>query len=234
MARLVFPEFYEEGVENTPARILETHVHGSGILYRNCFQNKVFDFQQYDRLLPYAVAREDFEITARLVTGRLWFPHGLSESARRQYEAYVISERAQFAGLFVRRRDMRGIRFLTELAGAAHPDLYDVLTELAGRERFVEAVSFLMENRRKAGKRDKRRRILGEGSSLKAEAKPKPEQAEPGPKTERTEMKPKPGQEEPGSETGRAEPKPKPGQMEPEPETERAETKPSRRRRFEL
>ena len=29
-ARLVFPEYYEEGVENTPARILETHFHGSG------------------------------------------------------------------------------------------------------------------------------------------------------------------------------------------------------------
>lgn len=36
-ARLVFPEFFEEAVENTPARILETHTHGSGMWYRNCF-----------------------------------------------------------------------------------------------------------------------------------------------------------------------------------------------------
>ncbi len=162
MARLIFPEFYEEGVENTPARILETHVHGSGILYRNCFQNRVFDFQQYDRLFPYAVAREDFEITARLAVGRLWFPHGLLETARRQYEEYVISEFARFAELFVHARDMRGIRFLAKLAGEAHPDFYDVLTELAGKERFVEAVGFLMESRRNAGKRDKRRRTLEE------------------------------------------------------------------------
>ncbi len=152
MARLIFPEFYEEGVENTPARILETHVHGSGILYRNCFQSRAFDFQQYDRLLPYAVAREDFETTARLVTGRLWFPYELSEAARLQYEEYVISERAQFAELFVRTHDMRGIRWLTETAAKIYPDLYDLLTELAGRAGFVEAIGFLMENRRMSKK----------------------------------------------------------------------------------
>ena len=43
-ARLIFPEFYEEGMENTPARILENHVHGSGILYRNCFRGRALDF----------------------------------------------------------------------------------------------------------------------------------------------------------------------------------------------
>lgn len=37
-AMLWFPEYYEEGVENTPARILMTEVHGSGLYYRNCFQ----------------------------------------------------------------------------------------------------------------------------------------------------------------------------------------------------
>ena len=159
MARLIFPEFYEEGVENTPARILETHVHGSGILYRNCFQSRVFDFQQYDRLLPYAVAREDFDTTARLVTGRLWFPYELSEAARRQYEEYVISERAQFAELFVRTHDMRGIRWLTETAAKTYPGLYDLLMELAGRAGFVEAIGFLMESRRMSKKKDKEREI---------------------------------------------------------------------------
>ena len=36
-ARLLFPEHYEEAVENTPARIVETHYHGSGGDYRQCF-----------------------------------------------------------------------------------------------------------------------------------------------------------------------------------------------------
>ena len=39
-ARLVFPEHYEEAVENTPARILFTQHHGSGNNYRQCFTTK--------------------------------------------------------------------------------------------------------------------------------------------------------------------------------------------------
>ena len=34
-ASLIFPEHYEEAVENTPARIVETHYHGSGGDYRH-------------------------------------------------------------------------------------------------------------------------------------------------------------------------------------------------------
>lgn len=146
-AVLVFPEFYEEGVENTPARILETHVHGSGILYRNCFRSRVFDFSQYDRLFPYAKAREDFEVTAELVTGRLWHPCHLTPEARRQYEEYVEEERESFAVLFSERKDMQGIRWLTGLLGEKHPEIYDRLMELAGRKQFVEAVSYLMEQK---------------------------------------------------------------------------------------
>lgn len=37
-AQLLFPVFYEEAVENTPARILETHVHGCGHRYRYAFE----------------------------------------------------------------------------------------------------------------------------------------------------------------------------------------------------
>ena len=56
-AMLWFPEYYEEGVENTPARILMTEVHGSGLYYRNCFQGKVFHFLEYDKRFEMARAR---------------------------------------------------------------------------------------------------------------------------------------------------------------------------------
>ena len=48
-AVLWFPEYYEEGVENTPARILMTQIHGSGLYYRNCFAGKRFNYQEYDK-----------------------------------------------------------------------------------------------------------------------------------------------------------------------------------------
>lgn len=49
-ARLVFPEHYDEAVENTPARILYTEYHGSGSNYRQCFYDKELNYQEYDRL----------------------------------------------------------------------------------------------------------------------------------------------------------------------------------------
>ena len=39
-AHMVFPEHYDEAVENTPARILFTEYHGSGTNYRQCFYSK--------------------------------------------------------------------------------------------------------------------------------------------------------------------------------------------------
>lgn len=45
MTELLFPEHYEEAVENTPARILETHHHGAGGYYRQCFYNRELDYK---------------------------------------------------------------------------------------------------------------------------------------------------------------------------------------------
>lgn len=56
-AMLWFPEYYEEGVENTPARILMTEVHGSGLYYRNCFQGKYFIFWSMTSVLRWREPR---------------------------------------------------------------------------------------------------------------------------------------------------------------------------------
>lgn len=52
-AKLLFPEFFEESVENTPARILMTHMHGSGMNFRNSFYMKKLDFRALRCLLLY-------------------------------------------------------------------------------------------------------------------------------------------------------------------------------------
>lgn len=114
-ACLVFPEFYEEGVENTPARILETHVHGSGLFYRNCFQNRKFDFAQYDVLFPYARAQERPELTARMVQARLCYPRGLAARAKQQYETYVADHAREMAAYVLRQRDIKSLRWLLDL-----------------------------------------------------------------------------------------------------------------------
>lgn len=88
-ACLMFPEFYEEGVENTPARIIEHHTHGTGLHYRNCFLHRVFQFQEYDRRFPMAVVQESSNFVLELVLGRLQYPFCLSDNAREIYTDYL-------------------------------------------------------------------------------------------------------------------------------------------------
>ena len=78
-ARLVFPEFFEESVENTPARIIMREMHGCGHMYRYCFQGPDFDFREYDRLFPHVQVQEKPELVTRLALYRLYWPWDLTE-----------------------------------------------------------------------------------------------------------------------------------------------------------
>ena len=92
-----FPEFFEEGVENTPARILENHVHGSGIRYRNSFVHKRLHVLEYDKLFPYAVAWEQERIVLNLALDRILYPMSMTRGGTRKISLIYIKE-AQSAG----------------------------------------------------------------------------------------------------------------------------------------
>ena len=104
-ARLVFPEFYEESVENTPARIIMREVHGCGHMYRYCFDGGDFDFREYDRLFPYVQAQEPEEFVSGLALCRLCFPAGLGPEAQEEYRAYIREHPAAAARAAMAERD---------------------------------------------------------------------------------------------------------------------------------
>ncbi len=111
-AVLWFPEFYEEGVENTPARIIESHTHGSGLLYRNCFVSRKLQFSEYDNRFPYALGQENRRFLGALVSARLRFPYGLSTEARHTYEAYLETNFDQILDDLTGEGDSQGVAFL--------------------------------------------------------------------------------------------------------------------------
>lgn len=76
--RILFPEHYEEAVENTPARILETRHHGAGGYYRQCFYNRELDYKKYDEMFYHTVAEDTEETAVELALDRLRFPEELS------------------------------------------------------------------------------------------------------------------------------------------------------------
>ena len=110
-ARLLFPEHYEEAVENTPARIVETHYHGSGGDYRQCFYNKELNYGEYDSLFPRAIAEEEPEMTVQLAALRLYTPYKLGGKAKVQYESFLRDHIACAGRVYVEKADAHMLRF---------------------------------------------------------------------------------------------------------------------------
>ena len=94
-AMLIFSDFFEEAVENTPARILVTNTHGCGKQYRNAFVRTQFQFHEYDSLFPYVKVQEPESLVCRLALGRLMFPYEL-ESAYQNLVELLAKQNVTF------------------------------------------------------------------------------------------------------------------------------------------
>lgn len=155
-SRVLFPEHYEEAVENTPARLLETRQHGSGNYYRQCFYNRELDYKKYDEVFPYAAAQEDGDTVAELVMCRLMYPYKLSGHAKAVYLKYLECNICQAACFAVERDNPSVLRFLTAekyMTGNALDRALEKAAEL-GR---TDITGILMDERQKhfAGRKKK-------------------------------------------------------------------------------
>lgn len=148
VAELLFPEHYEEAVENTPARILYTSHHGAGGYYRQCFYNREVDYKKYDELLPWAIAGDSVENVFRMSLLRLAYPHRLSEKAKDAYEKYVRGHMDEIAEVLVKKEDMKNIRFLSTLKCWDKASL-DTGIDAASELGKTEILSFLMDEKKK-------------------------------------------------------------------------------------
>lgn len=142
-AKLLFPEFFEESVENTPARILMTHMHGSGMNFRNSFYMKKLDFRAYDACYYMAKAKEDFDTVLEITLNRLQYPVGLSEDRREDYESWLNGHLVQAFEKAVEHRDLDMLMWLTE-HGKPDDGLLSQ-TAIAASDGFPEGVAYLQD-----------------------------------------------------------------------------------------
>ena len=149
-ARLIFPEFFEEAVENTPARILVTNTHGCGQKYRNAFVGTQFQFREYDSLFPHVQVQEPEELAVELAMGRLRYPCCLAEEHRAQYMDYLREHRIAAACQAVDGSDGEKLEWLTGEIRYEAEDLNTVI-ERAGMKGNTAAVSLLMDKARRKG-----------------------------------------------------------------------------------
>ena len=87
---MIFPEYYyDEAVENTPARITVSNIHGAGQKYRYCFEGRKFRFDRYDKMFVYEKAEESVLMASKIAVTRLQYPKGLWESAKRNMKSFL-------------------------------------------------------------------------------------------------------------------------------------------------
>ena len=145
-AELIFPEYYEDAVENTPARIIMREVHGSGLGYRYCFLGTEFRFQEYDSLFPAAKAQETERLAARMAVRRLRYPLGLQSCYQAAYEAYIMDQRKLAAAIALEEQKVEELTWLVRTYVKTKEEL-EAVVELANRRKDPEALSVLMEER---------------------------------------------------------------------------------------
>lgn len=146
LAKLVFPEMFEESVENTPARIIMREMHGCGHMYRYCFEQTAFRFSKYDALFPHIKVQEPESVVCALVMGRLKYPLELMEPYREVYEEYLRSHMTAAAKRALIERDTELLTWLAENY-ADRKETLDELIELANQKGETEALSVLMDLR---------------------------------------------------------------------------------------
>ena len=141
---LLFPEYYEEAVENTPARQLETQFHGSGYSYRQCFQDGVFQFGEYDRLFQEAQNLESEDFCIELAVTRLMEKARLSQDAEGVYQSYLMEHRMSAAGWCIEFEQNETLEFLTGFIDWQEGELSDLIEEANAKGR-LEIQSVLMD-----------------------------------------------------------------------------------------
>ena len=146
LVKLTFPEYYEESVENTPARIIDIVFHGSGYKYRQCIRNRQMNFEKYDGLFSYAIAQEFTPTCIKIALNRLSTPVGLKETARERYLEYLREQSKEVAKQICKDDNLKILGVLAE-AGYFREDLLREFQDKASAMGRAEMASYLLNYR---------------------------------------------------------------------------------------
>ena len=142
----LFPEYYEESVENGPARIFEHKIVGAGYRYRQCFDGDRLKIEEYDRQFSICLAQMEPKTALRIALYRLKYSFGTRKAARENYLAYLAKNADAAALLMVRKDDPAGLIFLAGL-GVLDRGSIAAAVEGAARGGRAECLGVLLNER---------------------------------------------------------------------------------------
>lgn len=145
-ACLIFPAYFEEHVENGPARIFEWFAHGCGYRYRQCFRDGSIDYEKYDALFPTVVLEDPTGAAARIAMGRLRFPCHLTSPHRAAYWEHLRQYSVEALRPFIQSGDLETVEFFAaqQLLTAENAEVF---LKLASQAKQAEILSFLLDYR---------------------------------------------------------------------------------------
>ena len=144
--KLTFPEYYEESVENTPARIIDIVFHGSGYKYRQCIRNRQMDYEKYDSVFTYAIAQEFTPTCIRIAMNRLSTPVGLRTGAKDKYIVYLREQSKEVAKEICKEDNLEALSVLVD-AGYFTEELLHEFQDRASAMGRAEMASYLLNYR---------------------------------------------------------------------------------------
>lgn len=139
--RLYYPEFSEFLHENTPAHIFNHSIEGVGYRYRQCFDQGVLTFAEYDAAFDKADAEESPEGLCRVALDRLGSPVYLSEEARTRYGAYLAAHAADAVAVVLADRDTTALQ---ALAGVLDVPARRQAALACGQAQWTEGAALLL------------------------------------------------------------------------------------------
>ena len=156
---LVFPEHYEEAVENTPARILYTQHHGSGNDYRQCFYNRELDYFKYDSLFIVAKARDDIGQLEDQVFKRLLTPVNMTEKHKEEYIDFIKENYEKIIPDIIKKEKTDWINQFKEL-NIWTDSMIDLAVDESSKQGKTEILSIVMNEKSKRTPVKKKKYIL--------------------------------------------------------------------------
>lgn len=88
-AVLFYPEYFEVYDEIGPAHIFELNISGEGFRIRQCFQDGVLRFDEYDGSFPQACAEEPTGNLVKMAINRIVYQYDLTNSNSNMYVTFL-------------------------------------------------------------------------------------------------------------------------------------------------
>ncbi|MCM1282723.1 MAG: leucine-rich repeat domain-containing protein [Muribaculaceae bacterium] len=146
-ARLTFPAYVYDFVEDVEARVLHHKIEGSGYPCRECVTRQGVNYKEYDRLFS-RVCTDDGRAAARIALERLMYPVLLEEKRRRDYEEYLAENVGELLKVIAGEERLEELRYLCGSFLLPKADLQEAVALAAGKRK-SEAVAVLMEYQRR-------------------------------------------------------------------------------------